>query len=302
MISILIPVYNTDVGQLVNELSRQLIHSNIECEILVFDDDSSPSYKAVNKPITATNKVLYRELDRNYGRSAIRQLLAESAQHEWLLFIDSDSGIVRNDFLARYLAALKKECDVYVGGTVYQSTPVECAKKLHWKYGRKRESAKANSTALHTNNFCIKRTVFQNLSFPGFLRNYGHEDTWMRIELERSGKKICHIDNPVEHLNIERTEFFLQKTHHALENLLLLQAEMGSSIVSRYVSLLRLFIYVKRIGAEAIVKFFYDVFKKKILRNLNSCNPSLPIFDFYRLYHLLQLSKKKKPVNDYFNR
>src|SRR5678815_350892 len=135
MISILIPVFNFETVSLVNELSRQLDELGVDGEILVFDDFSAPSFRKINNPLIDLNHVVYKELDKNYGRTSIRQLLASNAHYEWLLFLDCDSRILNSEFLKRYISAFKQNFDVYVGGRAYQRGPVDCNKKLHWKYG-----------------------------------------------------------------------------------------------------------------------------------------------------------------------
>jgi glycosyltransferase involved in cell wall biosynthesis len=291
MISILIPVYNTEVIPLINELKQQLDRLNIKGEILVFDDYSSTAFRELNNSLKSLSGVVYKELDNNYGRTAIRQLLALDAQYEWLLFLDGDSRVIHSDFLRRYMDVLQNGFDVYTGGRVYPPKPVECNKRLHWLYGSKRESAKGNTTAFHTNNFLIRKKVFGDLNFPDFLKSYGHEDTWMGIELGRMGKKILHIDNGIEHKDIEDTPTFLNKTRQALQNLLLLSKVTDKKQLEKHVSLFRTYRTIKQFHFGFSVDLLYRSFKKKIIDNLNSCNPSLFIFDLYRLYHLIQLSK-----------
>lgn len=294
MISVLIPVYNCEVTSLVNELSKQLNSINDIGEIIVFDDYSSPSFIELNRQISSLKNVSYKELDRNYGRTDIRKLLANAASYEWLLFLDCDSRIIHSNFLKDYIEAFKKGFDVYAGGRVYPVKPIECNKQLHWKYGMKRESARGNKSALHTNNFCIKKEIFLQLNFPGFLKSYGHEDTWMEIELNRLAKKILHIQNPVEHVHIEDTENFLNKTQLALQNLLLLTDVIDKNVIRKHSSLVRAYDRMKIFRLEFAVRFFYKLFSKGIARNLNSCEPSLFVFDFYRLYRFIELSGVKE--------
>ena len=55
------------------------------------------------------------------GRAAVRNRLAQAAQYEWLLLLDSDSQLPDIQFLARY-AASRPEALVLVGGTTYEDT------------------------------------------------------------------------------------------------------------------------------------------------------------------------------------
>ena len=292
MISILIPVYNVSVHSLVQELSKQLKFTGVEGEIIVFDDFSHESFKQHNNSIKSLEKVFYKELDKNYGRSAIRKLLAETARYEWLLFIDSDSSIINKNFLTNYIQAFNNEIDVYVGGRVYAAMqPAACNKRLHWKYGTERESLRGNTNTLHTNNFSIRRDIFQQLKFPEQLTGYGHEDTWMEIELERNQKKIQFIDNPVLHDGLEDTPVYLEKTKNALQNLLALTKVFDEKTVRDKVNLFNLYFWQRELGLN---KFISPILEKRITKietNLRSCNPSIFNFDLYRLYYLTELVK-----------
>ena len=293
MISILIPVYNVSIYSLVQELSNQLKFIDVEGEIIVFDDFSDETFRKRNQSIISLEKVFYKELGENYGRTAIRVLLAESARYERLLFIDSDSSIIDRNFLANYLQAFNNEIDVYVGGRIYEPMqPAACNKRLHWKYGTERESLRGNTNALHTNNFSIQRKVFQELKFPAQLTGYGHEDTWMEIELEKKSKKIEFIENPVLHEGLEDTPVFLEKTKNALKNLLALANIFDEKTVRKKVALFNLHFWQRELGLN---EFISTILKKRITKieaNLLSCNPSILNFDLYRLYHLAELAKQ----------
>lgn len=139
MISILIPVYNCSVTDLVKDLCNQ-ITSDYKCEIIVLDDGSDMACLHQNRQIAQLPNVIYKELDRNHGRVAIRKLLAETATYSWLLFIDGDSRIIRNDFIAAYYRFLNDNIGVVCGGREYSvSRPRDCSLVLHWTYGRQRE-------------------------------------------------------------------------------------------------------------------------------------------------------------------
>ena len=293
MISILIPVYNVSVQSLVQELSRQIKITGVEGEIIVFDDFSSESVKQHNNSIKSLENVFYKELEKNYGRSAVRTLLAETARYEWLLFIDSDSSIINKNFVTNYIHAFNNDIDIYVGGRVYPAVqPAACNKRLHWKYGTERESLRGNTNTLHTNNFSIRREVFQQLQFPVQLTGYGHEDTWMEIVLEKNQKKIQFIDNPVLHDGLEDTPVYLEKTKNALKNLLALTKIFDEKTVRNKVNLFNLYFWQRELRLN---KFISSILEKRIAKietNLLSCNPSILNFDLYRLYYLTELAEE----------
>jgi glycosyltransferase involved in cell wall biosynthesis len=295
MISILIPVYNVTVFLLVKELSTQLQRANIEGEILVYDDFSNEVFKDKNHAVTSLGKVIYKEMDHNYGRTLIRQMLAKDARFNKLLFIDGDSTIIDKNYLQNYLEVVGEQDHVYVGGRVYQPVePAACNKRLHWKYGTERESLKGRTTVLHTNNFCIEKDIFLQLNFPKEITGYGHEDTWMELALVEKQKTIEFIDNPVLHEGLEDTVVFLEKTKNALKNLLVLANIFGEKLVRNKVALYNLFYWQHKLGLSKIVSGV--LFKKinKIEKKLLSCNPSLLDFDLYRLFYLTAIAKKKQ--------
>jgi glycosyltransferase involved in cell wall biosynthesis len=295
MISILIPVYNVTVFSLVQELSNQLKKANVEGEILVYDDFSDDLFKNKNHAVTSLVKVFYKEMDKNFGRTFIRQLLAKDASFNKLLFIDGDSTIIDKNYLRNYLDAIGEKDDVYVGGRVYQPVePAACNKRLHWKYGTERESLKGRTTALHTNNFCIGKDVFLQLDFPKEISGYGHEDTWMELALVEKQKTIEFIDNPVLHEGLEDTAVFLEKTKNALKNLLMLANIFGEKLVRNKVALYNLFYWQDKLGLSEIVSSVLNKKINKIEKKLLSCNPSLLDFDLYRLFYLTALAKKKQ--------
>src|SRR5688572_18042792 len=106
MISICIPVYNNHVLALAKELSRQLESLNKGGEIIILDDGSSFFFKESNATLRDLSFVRYKELPSNIGRLAIRMLLAQEANYEWLLFLDNDVKIDNVHFVRRYYDAI----------------------------------------------------------------------------------------------------------------------------------------------------------------------------------------------------
>jgi len=85
-LSILIPVYNYDVRDLVHKLHDQLIELDTPVEILCYDDASTDeSYKVTNREINKLSVVIYKELPANIGRAAIRNKLANEANYNYYL-------------------------------------------------------------------------------------------------------------------------------------------------------------------------------------------------------------------------
>ncbi|MBK8722468.1 MAG: glycosyltransferase family 2 protein [Saprospiraceae bacterium] len=100
MLSICIPVFNEVVVELVDELHRQMMSLEVPIEIVLIDDASNQEILAKNQSIAS--KVVNIELSENIGRSKIRNLFLQYAQHEYLLFLDCDVS-VPDSFLSNYI-------------------------------------------------------------------------------------------------------------------------------------------------------------------------------------------------------
>ncbi|GAB4245715.1 MAG: glycosyltransferase [Saprospiraceae bacterium] len=297
MLSILIPIYNFNVVELVMELHRQATELDEPVEILAFDDGSEGKWKALNRSLKDVPGVHYRELEKNKGRAAIRNYLARRANFEFLLFLDCDSGIVREDFLKTYLDYLPGHPLVY-GGRVYKDEPPQNPKLyFHWYYGRFREQmdvATRKARPWHsfmTNNFVIDKALFLSIGFEESLTQYGHEDTLFGMELARRQVQVLHIDNPVEHLGLEPVEIFLRKTDQAIENLLFLR-KTGRRVDTRLMNTLEA---VERWKMSGLVRSILSAMWPLIKKNIYGRKVRLKAFDLYKLYKALCIEAPRNP-------
>lgn len=284
MISILIPVYEESCIHLVNDLREQAKKLSEDYEILVFDD-CSPTRREDNRPLASMRGVFYHELSANVGRSAIRNLLADRAKGDKLLFVDCDSKVVREDFLEKYLNEADT-ADVLIGGTVYcpkSKVPKGC--ELHWKYGTQVECNKTGkkTDTFQANNFFIKKVVFEKVKFDERIKGYGHEDTIFGIELKKAGFAIRNIDNPIEHSGLKNFKNFIASTETAVRNM---RKIMQNSEFSNSVGDIRLIKAYKKLGAfglRGLYSRLFKITKPSVLSLLRSDNPNLRLLDLYKL-------------------
>ena len=117
MISILIPAYNFNITNLIEDIHKQIKLTKNEFEIICIEDGSTKTFSNAN--IINLNNVTYIHLKKNIGRSKIRNLLAKTAKFNWLLFIDCDSEI-NNNFINNYINKKIDKKKIYYGETVYQ--------------------------------------------------------------------------------------------------------------------------------------------------------------------------------------
>lgn len=290
MLSILIPIYNRNVLELVSKLAEQCKKNKILYEIHCLDDKSRESIRLKNRGLDGMFSVNYVELTENVGRSKIRNRLAKMARYDWLLFLDGDTGIIKRTFIKTYLEATKSH-DIINGGRNYQNLkPKTKSKILHWTYGSKQESKLANIRSkypiryFHTNNFLIRKELVLDHPFDESLDGYGYEDLSFARTIAEAGHEIKHIDNPTRHLDLITADKFIQNTNNSIINLLhLMRTEKidNTPLISLYTKL-------NSLGLTKVYIWVYRrFFEKKVLKNLHSIDPKITLLQGYKLYFLM---------------
>ncbi|MBN2611548.1 MAG: glycosyltransferase [Bacteroidales bacterium] len=303
MISVLIPVFNFDVSELVRELSRQAVSAGIEFEIILIDDASEKIFRDLNSKLASNNHVKYSEEPENIGRSKIRNKLAGMAAFPHLLFMDCDSRVPDSGYLANYL----KYCNgdiVVCGGRIYENIrPVEKELLLRWKQGKSREEFtaaernKSPNKSFMTNNFMISKNLFNQIRFSEEIEGYGHEDTLFGYELAKNNITIVHIDNPLVHIGLETNSLFLEKTKESIRNLNNILSLNGyEKMLVQNIRLLSCYAFIKKTKIDLFINFLFRLFGKHLEQNLLGSNPNLLVFDFYKLAYLCKINRNNNSV------
>ncbi|UAM97029.1 glycosyltransferase [Polaribacter litorisediminis] len=269
MLSVLIPTYHYNALLLVQELHRQLLLENFIFEIICFDDGSKSTLNTENEKINLLHCALFKSLPKNIGRSAIRNLLAESAQYQWLLFLDADVAPVHANFITKYSACFYQTKTVFCGGLLYQNKK-ENLKLLRYKYGKKHEEIpleirkKSPKKYFFSSNFLIKKEIFKTVRFEEKLKKYGREDFLFSLDVHKAGYKIEHIANEVYHLGIEENAAFVSKTKKAMENLIFLCNQ--NLIDEKGITLLNFTKKIEKIKMTKIAASFYPFLEKLVIK------------------------------------
>ncbi len=291
MLSINIPVFNVEIVALVSDLIAHAEKLTIPYEIKVYDDGSKDKIKFINRKVQQMPNVVYVELQKNLGRAAIRNRMGLESKFKYLLFIDADSKLISENYLATFVENVKPN-RVLCGGTAYsKEKPVEPEKLLRWVYGTKREAVPAKirndkkGFIITSNNFWIEKSVFEIIHFRGDLKKYGHEDTLLGYDLFLKGIEIFHIDNPVEHTGLENSDVFLTKTRMALKNLHYIANELldNDKNFLEQVHFLNRFNKIKKWIPCFLLRFFHRIFRYSIEKNLTGKSPNLFWFDVYKM-------------------
>lgn len=305
MLSILIPVYNFNIVLLVNALHRQVLDAGIPFEIIVLDDCSSELLRDQNKGVGKLKYVRFTELDRNIGRARIRNRLADMAKYSSLLFMDCDSEVPDDQYIARYIPYTGHEVVVCGGRTYKPEQPEEPEYFLRWLYGLSHEQIPAQKRITHpyrsfmTNNFMISKSILTQVHFDESIVKYGHEDTLFGLELKKRNIPIIHIQNPLIHIGLETTGEYLIKTGESIENLVKLVK--SGKIDKKYyddIRILRYFAFLKKYGLSKIFIRIFGSLYNPLYHNMSGSNPSLFFFGLYKLTLFCRAMRKKEDEKD----
>ncbi len=279
---------------LVKALRHQAHNMDIEHEIIIYDDASTPSeFQSIYNDIDTFEHCRCIRGQENKGRTFARNLLANNARYDTLLFLDADVLPLKKTFLKDYLACAKKTT-VVCGGVDYEEKLKDKEHVLRWAYGKKREARsvhernKAPYLSIISMNFLIIKSAFLNTSMP--VDNQYGMDVLFSFKLNKRQVDIAHIDNPVIHLGMEKNKRFLEKTIVAMQSIALFEKE--GKIPKDFRPIQRFGNTVATLRGEAIFFGLYRLMEKMILKNLNSSHPSLRLFDIFRLYHFLKARRE----------
>jgi len=273
----------------------QAVNAELKFEICCLDDASSNEYQKRNLPLESLPSVVYEQLTENIGRARIRNLLAEKAKYNTLLFLDCDMAVASATFVSKYVSAVNGT-GVVVGGITYDSArPGNPDHLLRWIYGRERESLSSYARSNHpyasfmTGAFAIDSVSFAAIKFDESITHYGHEDTLFGIELRARGVKVTHINNALVHRGLDTSVDFIAKAEQAVRTLAKLYR---AGKLSDEVKLLKVYRQLKKVYLDELYVRRFKKQKSKWLKNLNSAKPELKYFDRYRFGYLCTLMRE----------
>jgi glycosyltransferase involved in cell wall biosynthesis len=290
-ISLLIPVFDYDVVELVHSLKSALDQVPEFFEIIIGDDGSSADYKEKYKLLEG-DSVRVISSEKNIGRAAIRNKLALEAKGDHVLFIDADAKLpgTAEAYLSNWLPVIDKAM-VICGGTLYHGCPPgDPDKLLRWKYGKRKEQLKASERNKHphagfsTFNVLFDKSVFSKIRFDEELKQYGHEDTLMGYQLRKAGIDVLHIDNGLMHEGLESNKDFLGKTKLGIENLNRLYDNVtDKKAFSESAKMISIYSRLHFFRLTSILSSIYTKYSEKMEIKLDSNKISLTLFAFYKI-------------------
>lgn len=289
MLSILIPTYNYTVIELVQNIHQQCLACSISFEIICLDDYSANHFQHENEQIKELSYCYYYKNESNFGRTKSRQILAEKAKFDWILFLDSDVLPENEKFIEKYITHLNNSNSVVFGGYKYEKRQPESSKILRYKYGREREEKSAEFRSkkpyqyVFSGNMLIQKKLFFELNYVENDKFYGM-DIYFAYQLFSRKIAVHHIDNAIFHLGLERNEVFFEK---ALQSVISRKRFLVDKVdIEQLNPLLAYYKKIKKYRLMFISKLFFRISKQFLKRNILSKNPNLFYFDLYRLGYI----------------
>ncbi len=285
MLSVLIPVYNCSVVDLIIKLHHQLSAENIDFEIIAQEDGSTLFVETNNVKL---NHYLHVIKNKNNGRIATRISLAQKAKHPQLLFLDADIDLC-DDFIKQYLNEFDPGL-VMFGGYKYLK---DSNKKylLRYRYGLQRESKlaivrqKKPYQSIFSGNLWLAKSLFLSLKLPQ--QNIYGTDVMLAYQLKKLNAKIKHLNNPILHLGIENDDIFWQKILNSVQSLKLFYEQNPD--IKNVNNLLSYYDFLKQTQLNHLMKLIFNFSKSFIYQQIFKPNASLRWLDIYKLGYLCSL-------------
>lgn len=300
-LSILIPVYNWNVTLLLRKILDEINGCSLDgkVEVIVLDDCSTAAdILRDNEKFIEENRhayLHYRRLDRNTGRSVVRNFLTEQAQGDYLLFLDCDVLPDSERFIREYLEYVQRnDHDVVCGGRSYLTRILPGTEYDYYEYfGKKKEvkSAEVRNAMpwrhILTSNVMVRKHVYQKVPFNEQFIGYGYEDIEWGIRLAKQWS-ILHIDNAASHLGLISKATAHEKMHQAVPNYLLLRRQYPAAFAVSTVGKLA---QTLTILPEKMLTVL-DLFLSKAF--LNSASSGIVAFTLFQLDYSILLAKGLK--------
>lgn len=179
-ISVLIPLYNhaPELVRCIRSLERQTVQPK---EIIVVDDGSSDTPKALLEDVGLLNRVQFIALPHNSGAPIARNTAFAASTGASVIFLDADADL-RPDALEQWQRALEEHPDAAFAYSAF-------------RFGRKVfRSRPYSAESLARGNFIHTSALIRREAFPGFdpvLKKFQDWDVW--IEMAKRGYTGVYI-------------------------------------------------------------------------------------------------------------
>jgi len=276
----------------VEDIHQQCLDLGITFEILTQDDASNSIHNLENEKINLLSNCSYVSLGKNVGYRENKNILVSQSKYENLLILDGDCVLPFPNFIKNYVEQIS-DYEVVYGGRIHAEKAPSKQQLLRWKYGKFMEDQTVNQRnknvyrATLFNNTLIKKSVFNQIKFDSSFKKYGNDDTLFSFELQKLNTKIKHIHNPVQHDDIDLNAVYVEKTKNSLDNLY--QLYQKQLITKDYSKMVNLVSRLHSFKTTYLLAIFYTIFGKLLENQLKGNNPSLFVFNVFRLSYFSKI-------------
>ena len=227
-LSVLIPVYNWDLSELLQRLAAQVLSLSRPdtVEIVVMDDGSSKRYE-IDSSLLHNPIIRYHAFAENRGRAAIRRQLLQEARGEYVLFLDADMLPDDDRFLHKYIEYAEAGSDIVCGGISYRQCRQKGGDYSFYLYKSSQTEVVAADRRrlipwryLFTSNVMVRRQVARTVPFDSRFAGYGFEDIEWALRLSAL-YKIEHIDNACTHMGLQTKKQAFSRMRQSIDNYVL---------------------------------------------------------------------------------
>ena len=257
-------------------------------EVIVADDGSTDKHLCLlNEELLDLEHVRYITREKNIGRACIRNFLVQQATYEWVLFVDSDLSIIREDYILSYIQ-LDSTFLVAYGGYEVGNENTTNLRYLYEKDAAPKHTMEQRELHpyhhLHTANLMMKRTTALTYPFDERFKHYGFEDVLLGKRLQEHNVCIAQMNNPLLFDHFETNDSYMEKTEEALQTLYTFRNEL-----SGFSSFLTLTYHLRRWRLHYLILFIFQQKREKWRTILCGENPNLKLYMIYKLGYFISL-------------
>ncbi|NNE33431.1 MAG: glycosyltransferase [Winogradskyella sp.] len=296
MVSILIPIYNYCVTELLHALKLELDTIDCKYEILCCEDGSNRCVEENAKIISEIDHATHIISERNIGRIATRQKLAHLSKYDHLVFLDADVLPLNNHLISTYLKYFPNQYDAVYGGYYYSETKPNSNLTLRWRYGKNYEQVDAHVRnkkpykIVISGNFLIKKQLFLDINSKIKSAGYGY-DNYFGALLKTKKSSVLHINNHVLHNGLDTNAVYLKKIEKSVETIFELHYKFSQFTTD--ITLLEVFKNIDKLGISKLIAWMFTILKSSLKKQLLGSSPNLKLLQFYKLGYLCVLTKSR---------
>ena len=204
LISIIVPVYNTDgyLQKCLDSLTRQ---SYLNLEVIVVDDGSTDKSGEVCDEYAKKYKRIKVFHKKNGGLSSARNYGIKKAKGELICLVDGDD-YVRKDFVKKMVEAVSREdIDIVVCG---YNNEISENKVLTGEKVAIELLTKQNNMEIVAWNKIYRKQLFDDISYP---EGKNYEDNLTTYKLLSKAKKVAYLGESL-YVYVERPKSIMQSS------------------------------------------------------------------------------------------